>query len=122
MKRVYYPYNLWEEVKYGMYRTDLTELQKTQAMDEAVYLLSNPKRLKEYMMMTLDHFPKSTERNLTTSGRNKQAWLGQAACCLYAKVPEDLTKIAWSTLTDEQRVAANLVADEVYAEWVKLYV
>jgi hypothetical protein len=117
MKRIFHPYNLWEEVKYGMYDNDFTGLDKDVLIDKAVNLLSSPETLRHYMLRTTEEWPYSSEQNMTAGGRNKQAWLGQAACCLFASVPEDYTKLAWSLLTDEQRTEANKVADEVFAIW-----
>ena len=120
MKRVYYPYELWEEVKYGMYKA-IDENSKALYLEKAIELLSNPKELELYMQKTVLFWPYSTERNFTTPGLNKQAWLGQAACCLYAEVPESITKDAWSLLSDKQRKLANEAADRVYAKWEKSY-
>ena len=121
MKRIYHPYQSWEEVPYGMYRMDIESLERDDLVNEAIYLLSNPDKLKLYMQFTIAEWPNSTEHNMTNPSRNKQAWLGQAACCLFAKVPEECTKQAWSMLTDEQREAANAVADDVIENWRKSY-
>lgn len=121
MKRIYHPYHMWEEVAYGMYRLDFEPGEKEDLTNEALYLLSEPDTLKKYMQFTIAEWPNSTEHQMTTPGRNKQAWLGQAACCLFANVPEDCTKQAWSMLSDEQRIAANKVADEIIENWRKSY-
>jgi hypothetical protein len=112
MKRKYYPYTQWEEVNYGMYKM-IDGAEKKEMIDLAILLLTDPQELKIAMMDTLVVFPNSTERNFTTPGLNKQAWLGQAACSLVYNVPEDLTKEAWGMLNDKQRIEANRVADEV---------
>lgn len=117
MKRIYYPYNDWEEVKFGMYKAVTGEVPRKRLLKKAIELLSNPEKLKAYMAQTVTFWPCSTERNLTTPGLNKQAWLGQAACCLYGNVPDDITKEAWSTLNDEQKALANDAADQVYQKW-----
>lgn len=121
MKRVFYPYNLWEEVDYGMYKAVLGSAKRDRLVKKALSLLSNPTMLEHYMRKSLTVFPKSTERNLTTQGMNKQAWLGQAACCLFGNVPSDITKEAWGMLTPEQKDAANDAADRVYKEWRTTY-
>lgn len=120
MKRVYYSYDKWEEIEYGMYKTEYAD-EKDSYIKKAIELLSNPQKLQYYMKLTTQEWKNSTERNMTTTSRNKQAWLGQASCCLYAKVPEDLTKIAWSMLTDQQRIDANACADIVINEWTENY-
>jgi hypothetical protein len=120
MRQVYYPYDMWEEVNHGMYKT-VDDKDKQNLIDKAIFLLSDPQELKKQMKLTTVFYKNSTERKMTCRGLNKQAWLGQAACCLKYSVPEDVTKEAWSLLTDEQRVEANRVADIVATEWVKNY-
>lgn len=121
MKRVFYPYNLWEEVDFGMYTAVLGSAKRDRLVKKALSLLSNPTMLEHYMRKSLTVFPKSTERNLTTQGMNKQAWLGQAACCLFGNVPSDITKEAWGMLTLKQKDAANDAADRVYEDWRATY-
>lgn len=54
----------------------------------------------------------SVENNLSNKSCNRQAWLGQAACCYNHKCPEYLTRKAWSMLSNMQRYEANLIADK----------
>ena len=117
MKRVHHPFTKWEEIPYNMYQIDFDGEAKQDLINEAVYLLSTPNVLQTYMKRTTIEWPNSTEHHMTNSSRNKQAWLGQAACALFAKIPEDCTKQAWSMLSDEQRQAANLVADGIIKDW-----
>jgi len=97
--------------------------KKTCFMDEAKMIadceatLSCPQWLEESMCFVAHAWEKSAEHNLSNTARNRQAWLGQAACCFSHGAPEYLTKIAWNNLTDEQRAAANAVADAVIADW-----
>jgi hypothetical protein len=73
------------------------------------------------MSMVADGWKYSAEVNLSNRNRNRQAWLGQASCCLIVGAPEDLTKQAWHTLTAAEKIAANAVADEVIAAWERRY-
>lgn len=115
MKRVFFHYKEWEDHKHGMYKTRCENEDFTQLRVKR--LLSDPKGLKQYMSRVVRDWKKSAEMQLSNRSRNRQAWLGQAASCLYAQAPEYVTKNAWRDLTDEQRAAANKVADEIILDW-----
>lgn len=118
--RVFHNHEKWEDYKSGMFNPkkinngiDLISLAKA--------LLSNPKNLLEGMTAVCFNWKISCEANLTNSGCNRQAWLGQATCFYKHKVPEELTKIAWNELTEKQQKEANGIADKVILEWEKNY-
>ena len=119
MKKVFYHYKKWEDHKHGMFRTTCeNEEQKVQS---CVDLLCNLPALNEYMRIVSTEWKYSSEINLSNRSRNRQAWLGQAACCKYCEAPEYVTKKAWKLLTDEQREKANFVADRIISEWESSY-
>jgi len=80
-------------------------------------LLVDTELLYLYMKLVARLWPVAAEANLTNTGRNRQAWLGQAAANMYCMAPEGSTKEAWRLLTEEQQDKANMVADRVIAEW-----
>lgn len=116
IERVFHPYNQWEDFKMGMY-------EKTCFMDDesmvvnCMATLSCPELLWECMQFVSHNWGKSAEHNLTNYSRNRQAWLGQAACCFLDGAPEYLVKQAWGRLSPQKQVDANKVADEVIEEW-----
>lgn len=59
----------------------------------------------------------SCEHNLTNSSMNKIAYIGQAACCLYAGVPSTITMEAWSLLDKSVQDKANEIAERVLKKW-----
>jgi hypothetical protein len=71
------------------------------------------------MQAVVREWKHSAEVNMSNIGCNRQAWLGQAACCYATGAPDFVTKMAWRSLTDEQRAAANQAADNVIKEWDK---
>lgn len=116
MKRIYHHYEKWEDWQNGMFANhDLIE--QDSLVWNAKGLLSKPPVLLEAMKSVIKSWKHSAEVNMTHRGRNRQAWLGQSACCFVHKVPEHLTKIAWNMLTDQQREEANAVADIVIKNW-----
>lgn len=69
----------------------------------------------------IDEWPNSAEANLTASVINHQAWIGHAACCINHGASEDLTRLAWRTLTQEEQDAANDAADRAIDYWENKY-
>ena len=69
----------------------------------------------------VDEWPNSAEAALTASVINHQAWIGHAACCINHGASEDLTRLAWRTLTEEQQDLANAAADRAIGYWEERY-
>ena len=117
MKRLWHHYETWEDWRAGMFREIRDQWIADDLTRAAAGLLGNPPALESAMRYVAFHWPHAADQNLSNPSRNKQAWLGQAACCHAVGAPELLTKLAWWTLSVEQRTAANMVADRVLAEW-----
>jgi len=111
MKQVYKHYTLWEDYQNGMYNLNVNN--EDYYINKAIELLKNDKLFYRTAKSVLEKWKVSTLINLTNKNCNKQAWIGQASCCICYKVPEYLTRIAWSKLTDEERENANKVADRI---------
>jgi len=74
------------------------------------------------MNRAVDEWPNSCEAALTASTMNHQAWLGHAGCAINHNAPEDLTRLAWRMLTEDQQDLANAAADRSIARWRENYV
>lgn len=116
MNQIFHPYYLWEDYKHGFYDNKGGK-SKDELIDKVIELFSNSTKTKKYMQMVIDKWPYSCEHNLTNNSMNKIAWLGQAACCLYAKVPSTITMEAWSLVPLENRNAADKIAEEIITKW-----
>jgi hypothetical protein len=120
IERVYHHFETWEDFKWGMY--DKTCFMDEQTMiNDCMILLACPKWLWESMTFVSHNWGRAAEHNLTNSHRNRQAWLGQAACNMTHGAPEYLTKVAWNLLTKQKQDAANAVADDVINDWESKY-
>jgi hypothetical protein len=115
MKADLRPYTEWEDFQAGMYQ-DAPRQEHDRLAGEAALLLSTPHRLVAAMRDVTTKWKFASEANLHEPPNNR-AWLGQAACCYAAGVPEELTRCAWGRLTDLQRIEANRIADRVIEEW-----
>lgn len=119
MKRVFYPYTLWEDFQNGMYNEDKENRQLR--IEKALLLFNDLDLLYFYMKKVTRYWIYATEHNLTNSSMNHQAWLGQCACSMFFDIHEDETREAWRLLTNDQILEANAVADKVYNEWKEIY-
>lgn len=73
------------------------------------------------MKRAVDEWPFSCEAALTAGTMNHQAWIGHAGCAINHNAPEDLTRLAWRSLTKEQQDLANMAADNAIAYWRAKY-
>lgn len=69
------------------------------------------------MLQVADKWKYSCEHNLSNKTQNRKAWIGHAACALALGCPEDITREAWSYLTEEQQQRANDEAQKAIKYW-----
>lgn len=120
MKRIYHPYNLWEEYHEGMWRIVSSEERKLYS-EKAADLMKNTEKFENAMRKASIEWKFSCEHNLTDRSMNRIAWLGHAGCCIETGSPEDATRNGWWTLNEEEQNKANLAASKVLSEWEERY-
>ena len=118
LPRVYHPVSHWEECDFNMWGY-CDDRQKT--LDLAIQFTSNHEKYGSYMRRVVTEWPISCENALTDYNLNRKAWLGHAACALFGKIPEDVTREAWRELTDEQQLLANNQARSAIQSWEDRY-
>ena len=118
LKRVYHPLCKWEEVNFNMWG-DCDNRQET--LTKTIAFTGNHELYGSYMRRVTMERPVSCENALTDHALNRRAWLGHAACALYAKTPEDITREAWRHLSDEQQLLANNQARQAIQAWEMRY-
>jgi hypothetical protein len=119
-KKKWHHYLKWEDFQNGMYRTLYGE-EKKEYLRKAIEFTGNAELYGDWMLQVVEKWPISCEQNLTDTGMNRQAWIGHAACCMAIGCPEDITREAWSELTDQQRDEANAKADFAIELWEAIY-
>ena len=86
-------------------------------IDKVVEMFNSSKLTEKYMNKVIEKWIYSCEHNLTNDSMNKIAYIGQAACCLYADVPCDLTMRGWKLLTQDVRNRSDKIANKVINKW-----
>jgi len=120
MERIYHRYELWECYKNGLYENN-SGSNKDQCIKKVVELFSNSENTRVYMQKVIDEWIYSCEHNLTNIALNRIAWLGQAACCLYAKIPYTFTMEAWSYVSKEDQKQADSIALSIIEAYEKRF-
>ena len=118
IKQVWHPYWLWEDC--DMYRP--SKIKSDEGLNNAVRLLTDLEDFEKTARLMVHTYKYACEHNLTNPSMNKIAYIGQASCFFKYGVKEDETRKAWGTLTEEQRVNANAVADKILKEWENEYI
>jgi len=109
MKRFYAHYNTWEAYHAGLYKLGINEAM----VENSITLLTDTKLFEETAGEVLNKWPISTKINMTNPSRNKQAWVGQSACCYKYGSNEDSTKEAWNKMNEADKQKANIIADNI---------
>ena len=114
--RVYHPWYKWEDYEHGFY-DNMSGAKGDEMRARVEELFASKSKTKMYMLKVVGEWKYSCEHNLTNETMNKVAWLGQAACAMYANVPATITMSAWSSLPEKHRDQADKIACEVIAHW-----
>ena len=120
INRVYHHYLNCEEYRTNMWKS-VPPAERQPIVDKSASLMIDVSAFKAAMVRAVHEWPNSCEAALTASVINHQAWLGHAGCAINHNAPEELTRLAWRTLTEEQQAMANNAADEAKAIWLEKY-
>jgi hypothetical protein len=90
-------------------------------IQQSADLMRDYDAFEKAMKKAVDDWPNSSACALTASTINHQAWIGHAGCAINHDAPEDLTRLAWRTLTQSEQDAANAAADRAIEYWASRY-
>lgn len=121
IKRVFHHYKLCEEYESNMWKVLPIE-EREAAMQASADLMIDDAAFEVACRRAVDDWPFSTEASLTAHSINHQAWIGHAACALNHGASEDLTRLGWRTLNEQQQLLANQAADRAIAYWREKYI
>ena len=116
-KKYAHPYWKWEDYLNHMYDDDI-RLDKVKGV---IKILGNKKQCERTMKRVLTEWKYAPETNLlsdvTFQYVSDRAWLGAACCNIEIKATVSEVRNGWWRLTDEQRDAANMIADRLIEEY-----
>lgn len=117
MKRVYHPYWRWEDYPHGFY-DNCSGSVKEPLIEKGIEMFNSQKLTRENMFRVVDEWKYSCEHNLTNPSMNQIAYIGQAACCIYASIPSTVTMELWNMLSKEVQQRANNDAQDALNHWI----
>lgn len=117
MNRIYHHYEKWECWKNGFWDSCSGSV-KEDKKNKVIELFNSSENTKIFMNRVIDEWKYSSEQNLSNDSMNRIAWIGQAACCIYDKIPSSVTMEAWSLVPDESKQMANKIAQDVLDKWI----
>jgi hypothetical protein len=118
MDRTYHSYKKWEDYRAGFYNNCSGSVKK-EMIEQVIIMFSDAKLTKKYMEQVITDWVYSCEHNLSNDSLNKIAYIGQAACCIFAGVPSTVTMEAWNLLTPEIQERADRIANHILNTWIK---
>lgn len=120
IKRVFHHYLLCEEYSTNMWKS-VPPKDKKAYQNKSVDLMLDCCSFLDAMIRVINEWPHSCEAAISASTVNHQAWFGHAACAINHNAPEDITRLAWRELTEQQQDDANEAADMAIAMWKEKY-
>jgi hypothetical protein len=118
MKRVYHPWNMWEDHQHNFYGGQ--EYPKN-ATEVYASLLKDLPRFESALTVIVNSWPYSCEHNLTNTAMNRIAYLGQASCALVYNVPSSVSMGGYNLLTKDEQIAADALAKKYLDLWEASY-
>lgn len=115
-KRIYHHYSKCEEYKTNMWLS-VPVNERQSLIDHSYQLMLDVEGFYQAMKRVITEWKFSCEAAFTASVINHQAWIGHAGCAINHNAPEELTRLAWRQLTEQQQDLANEAADKVINEW-----
>jgi hypothetical protein len=117
MTRLYHPWHLWEDYQHNFYG-GASEYQREDTHALYASLLKEIPRFEQALTTIINEWKYSCEHNLTHSGMNRVAYLGQASCALVYKVPHSVCMGGYNLLTDEEKRDADATAQKYLDLWL----
>ncbi len=115
--QIFHPWDVWEDYKYDFYN-NCTGEEKKEKINLCIEMFNNEMETRQAMFYVVSNWRKSMEHNLTNNAMNKIAYIGQAACAYYARIPSTVTMEAWSLLDEDVQERANGIAQEALDFWI----
>lgn len=120
MKRIFHPYDKWEDYRHNFYGGQ--EFNNDKSIETYAALLKDLPKFESALRVIVSEWQYSCEHNLSNEAMNRVAYLGQAACALLYKVPHNVSRGGYTLLTFEEQKAADVLAQKYLDLWLEKYV
>lgn len=120
MIQVYKPYWKWECYNNGMWNK-VDKSTESIMLEKAVLFTGNYILYGESMRDVVYKWENTIENHLTNRSINRRAFLGHCAVYYKHQIPEYIVRKAWKELTDNQRILADLQAEQTIKDWELWY-
>lgn len=117
MSRIFHPWDKWEDYRHNFYG-GVSDYQKDNTLQLYASLLIDLTRFEAALQTIITEWKYSCEHNLSNEAMNRVAYLGQASCALVYKVPHNVCMGGYNLLTDEQKAAADAMAQKYLDLWI----
>jgi len=94
-----------------------TKEDKETILPLAIEFTGNHIEYGKAMEQVINKWRYTCENHLTDNGINQKAFIGHAACCLKFGWCEEIVRMAWGYLTEQQRILANQQAEYFILVW-----
>jgi hypothetical protein len=119
MKRVFHPYDKWEDYKHGFYGG--LDYPKDNNLTRYADLLRNLEEFEKALKIIVSTWKYSCEHNLTNENINRIAYLGQAACALMYNTPNSASMGGYNLLSSGEQQKADALAEKYLNIWLEEY-
>ncbi len=119
MKRIYHPWDKWEDYKFNFYGGQNFEHDKS--LQKYADLLKDLHKFETALKVIIKEWKYSMEHNLSNKDMNRIAYLGQAANAYVNKVPSAVSMGGYNLLTSDEQIAADRLAEKYLNLWLESY-
>ena len=120
INQIYHNYSYWEDWKFGFY-DQLSGQKKDQKLKSCIDFFNDIDLVKNFMHRVVIEWKYSCEVNFSNPSINKIAYLGQASCSLYDRIPSIVTMEAWILLSKDVQDYSNSIAQSEINYWFLNY-
>lgn len=117
LTRIYHPYHLWEDYKFGFYGG--ISYPKDNTLQLYADLLKDLNKFEGALKVIISEWKHSCEHNLSNESMNRIAYLGQASCALIYNVPSSISMGGYNKLTQDEQKAADAMAKKYLDLWLE---
>lgn len=120
MNRIFHTWDKWECYPAGFYEKKPKDKSLSDEDCRQIYadFLRDENRFSETLEKVIVEWKFSCEHYLTNEKMNRIAWLGQAALCYATGIPA-IYKGGFNRLSDDEKLAADMVALKYLNKWLK---